>query len=143
MKNPRTFIDKYTSYFHDGIVHDIKHLKKNITISIESAQLLPEWNLDNIVLSNRDTISGNLHLEEVKIIFVNRKIHNNKLIKTYDDGSIYHFGIQNNKMILQVSWENYPPKQREETDVFTIEIEAEKITWENIPTLFDASWKES
>ncbi len=143
MTNPRTFIDKYTSYFHDGIVHDIKHLKKNIIISIESAQLLPEWNLDNIVLSNRDTISGNLHLEKVKIIFVNRKIHNNKLIKTYDDGSIYHFGIQNNKMILKVSWENYPPKQREETDVFTIEIEAEKITWENIPTLFDASWKES
>ncbi|MCH9609380.1 MAG: hypothetical protein S4CHLAM45_05210 [Chlamydiales bacterium] len=58
----------------------------------------------------------------------------------YDEGNISHFEIAKGKMVLQASWENYFPKFPEETDVFKIEIEAEKIYWENIPTLFDESW---
>lgn len=136
-------ISKYTSYFHDGLVHDIKHNENTIELSIESAELLPEWNEENIILSKRNTITGKLHLEGVSSVKINGKSLRDKLIKNYDDGNIYHIEIQGKKLLLEVSWENYPPKKREETDVFTIYIEAEKIYWENILTLFDAIWDSS
>ena len=133
-------IEKYASYFHDGIVFDLKHEENKINIAMESAELRPAWNQDNIILSKRRTISGRLHLEKIKTIKVNEKLCHDELVKSYDEGNIYHFEIKNMSLKLEVSWENYPPKPKEETDVFTIEIEAEKIYWENIPTLFDVYW---
>ena len=130
----------YASYFHDGIVHDIKHEGDKLEISMESAELLPEWNENNIVISERNTICGNLHLEKISKIMMDEKLFEEPITKNYDDGNIYHFAICENKLLLEMSWENYPPKPREETDVFTIQIEAEKIYWENIPTLFDEYW---
>lgn len=137
-------INKYTAYFHDGTVHDIKHKKNRIELSIESAELLPEWNEDNILLSNRETLSGNLHLEGVSSIKINEvPFHGvlSVLINTYDDGYIFHIEIHGNKLTLLVSWmRHYQKRYSEETDLFTIQIEAEKIYWENIPDLFDADW---
>jgi hypothetical protein len=132
-------LEKYTSYFHDGTVHDIKYIKNTIIISIESAELRPEWNEDNIALSKRNTISGNLHLENFGNIRINGKIYKEKLVKTYDSSDVYTFEIHARKVLLLISWINYPPKRREETPFSEYEIEAEKIYWENIPTLFDIS----
>lgn len=133
-------IEKYTSYFHDGTVHDIKYIKNKIIIAMESAELRPEWNEDNIALSKRNTISGNLHLENFGNIRINGQIYREKIIKTYDSSDVYTFEIHPNKVLLLISWINYPPKPREETPFSEYEIEAEKIYWENIPTLFDAHW---
>ena len=135
-------IEKYAPYFHDGIVFDLKHEKNKcyINIEMESAELRPAWNQDNIILSKRRTISGRLHLEKINFIKINGKLCHDELVKSYDEGNIYHLDIRNMNLKLEVSWENCPPKLKEETDVFAIEIEAEKIYWENIPTLFDAHW---
>ncbi len=136
-------IHKYAGYFHDGIVHDIEYTKNKMILALESAELLPEWNEDNITLSKRNTISGKLHLEDLGSIRVNGQIYNKKLVKTYDSSDIYTFEIHSKKILLLISWINYPPKPREETPFSEYEIEAEKIIWENIPTLFDALWEET
>ena len=111
--------------------------------ALESAELLPEWNEDNITHSKRNTISGKLHLEDLGSIRNNGQIYNKKLVKTYDSSDVYTFEIYPKKILLLISWINYPPKPREETPFSEYEIEAEKIVWENIPTLFDASWEET
>src|SRR5262245_12185926 len=130
-------ISKYADFFHDGTIHDISHIKDQMRISMESAELLTEWNEDNVTLSKHNRIEGYLRLENIKNIQINEKPYFGILRKTYDSSDIYDFEIRENKVILLVQWINYPPKPREETDFFTIEIEAEKIYWENIPTLFD------
>lgn len=130
-------IEKYTSYFHDGTIHSIDHTMDNIRIAMESAELRPEWNKDHIALSKEGTIAGYLHLEGVNRIQIDEVLYTGVLKKSYDSSDINHFKIQSNKVKLLVRWINYPPKQREETDIFTIEIETKKIYWENIPTLFD------
>lgn len=131
-------IRKYAGFFHDGTIHDVNHVKNKIIILMESAELLPEWNEDNIALSKYGTISGHLHLEDIQSIFIDEKPYFGILKKTYDSSDVFHFEIQKNKVTLLVQWINYPPKPREETDVFTIEIEAKKIYWENIPSLFES-----
>ena len=131
-------IQKYADYFHDGLVFDMRQ-KKNIILSLESAELWPEWNKDNITLSKASTLSGNLHLEGVKSIYINEKKYD-KLEMIHDIGEIYHLKIIENTMVLAASWSNDPPKLPEETDVYTYKIEAEKIYWENIPTAYDEFW---
>jgi hypothetical protein len=130
-------LEKCTSYFHDGTVHDVKYIKNEIIFSMESAELLPEWDKDSIALSKHNTISGNLHLENFGKIRINGQIYKEKLVKTYDSSDIYTFEIHPKKVFLLISWINYPPKPREETPFSEYEIEAEKIYWENIPTLFE------
>jgi hypothetical protein len=53
-------------------------------------------------------------------------------VQTYDEGNIYSFDIKENKLQLVISWINHSPKIYEETDFFRIEIEADRIYWENI-----------
>lgn len=134
-------ISKYEDYFHDGTIHDIDHNMNNIILSLESAQLQSDWNKDNIQLSKNKTISGKLHIEEVKAIRINNKVFDDCLKKTYDSSDIYDLSIQKNKVRILVSWIDYPPKPPVETDVFTIEIEADNIFWENVPHLFESSWE--
>jgi len=133
-------IRKYTSYFHDGSVCDIKHNGNNIVLALESSELEPEWNEDNIILSKFNALAGNLHLEGVKKIYINDKISHDKFEMIHDIGDIYHLKIKNNTMILEALWRNDSPKLPEETDLFIYKIEAEKIYWENIPTAYDEFW---
>jgi hypothetical protein len=131
-------ISKYD--FHDGYVVDIKHINNKIEISMESAEISEEELKDDIALSDRNTIKGKLHIDGIKNININSKIFFEKIVKTYDEGNIYSFDIQQNTLILIVSWINHAPKIYEETDFFRIEIEAEKIYWENIPDLANPFW---
>lgn len=134
-------IKKYTAFFHDGIIHNIKYFNNEIILELESAELLPEWNKDKIILSERNTISGKLHLENYGNIWINGKVFKEKLVKNYDSSDIYDFEIHHNKVLLFVSWINYPLKKREETPHYKYEIEAEKIYLENLPNLFDEHWR--
>lgn len=124
----------YFGFFHDGTIINIIQNNDYIEILMESAEILPEWNKENISLSNRATIKGKLHLEQIKNILIDKKPVNHIQL-LYDDGEILTFRINNNKLNLLVLWSNYPPKLRLNVTQL-IEIEAEKIYWENIPNLF-------
>lgn len=134
-------IEKYTAYFHDGGIRKIQHLENNLLLSMESAQMLPEWNEDNIELSKRDTISGQLFLEGIKNIRENESSYAGefKTKEPYDRAGIYDFEIQSNTVSLLIWWVRFPPNSKD-SDIYKYEIEAEKIYWENISTLFDSNW---
>ena len=130
-------IESYVDYFHDGSVIDIKHSGHNITIDMSSAEMDPMDLVDDVVLSKRDTIVGRLYILGVRGICINDRQFHGQLAKTHDSGSINNLSIDDTLVSLQVSWSDYPPKPRIETDLFEIKIEASKIYWENIPNLRD------
>lgn len=136
-----TLINKYAGYFHDGSIREIRHEKDSIIMAIESAQILPEWHWPRkkIPLSKRATISGQLHLIYIKSIKKNDRIFNEVLKMVYDHCDIFDLEINERKIKMLITWEQYAPKPQR-TDMLNIEIEAEKIYWENIPTLFDDYW---
>lgn len=131
-------IADYTSNFHDGSIIDIKHEINRIEISMESAEITEEDMKEDFPLSEHDTIKGKLHLEEVKSI-KECNSYLNFLKMKHEDATIFHFKINNNKVELQIIWGTYPPNPPVD-DFSTIEIEAEKIWWENIPDLYDPYW---
>lgn len=133
-------IKKYATFFHDGEIRGIQCVKHNLELWMESAQLLPEWNEDKVPLSQRDTISGKLHLIGIKSVSENENTNFQtfKIKSTYENGSIYRFRVDNS-VSLEIRWVRYLPEY-EESATFRYVIEAEKIYWENIPTLSDDYW---
>ncbi len=125
-------IKKYTGYFHDGTLIDVQPDGNQVTFFLESSQIEPDEIIDKELLSKDNTLKGKLHVENIKNIKVGNKEYKGILRKEYDDGEILHLKIHNNTMLLLLEWTNFPPKTRM-TDVSKIEIEAEKIYWENIP----------
>lgn len=99
---------------------------------MESAEMDEEDIKDDIVLSRDDRIRGKLHIEGTKHIKENNQPYTDILRMKYEDAEIFHFEVNQNKVELQVKWCSYPPKPSIE-DFSTIEIEAEKIWWENTP----------
>lgn len=136
----RINIQKYASLFHDGAIRKIQHINNTLLISMESAQVLPKWNEDHIALSKRDTISGILFIETVKSIKEDDTfLKEFKTKDSYDRAGIFDFEVNFNRIILIIWWVKYLLRY-EQSDFFRYEIEAEKIYWENIPTLFDDYW---
>jgi hypothetical protein len=129
-------IGRYTSYFHDGSVIDICHGNSILVLSIESAEISVEENLDNIPLSDRLTIKGKLHLEKVDFITDNEKPISAPLRMLYDSAGILHFKIRDTTVSLDLEWVNFPPHARITAYSFYT-ISAKKIWWENIPDLRD------
>ena len=129
-------IAKYADYFHDGSLINFKHVGNKIEIAMLSAEIIPEHMIENMPPLNKNRITGKLYLDGIKKIKVNKEPFTGNLKKTYDSGSILDFEVLKNKVILGIEWTDYPPKPRK-SDFTTIEIEAEKIRWENIPDLSD------
>lgn len=134
-------ISKYTGYFHDGTLIDIKHDGKNIMFFLESAEIEPDEIIDKRILSNTNTLTGILNVINIKNTLIGNKEYKGTLRKEYDDGEILELKIHNNKMRLLIEWKNFPPKTRVR-DFGEIEIEAEKIYWENIPNLLENNYNE-
>lgn len=128
------YLSKYSGYFHDGSLINFKHVGNKIEISMLSAEIIPEHMKKNMPPLNKNRITGKLYLGEVKKIKINKEPFTGTLKKTYDGGSILDFEVLKHKVILGIEWTDYPPKPRR-SDFTTIEIEAEKIWWENIPDL--------
>lgn len=133
--------EKYAGLFHDGALWEIHYFHGDAILWMESSELLPEWNEDNIPLSKRNTLSGKLHLEGTKNVkeeneSVSRKL---QIKEGYDRARIFDFEFQSNKIMLVLQWIKYLPEYTE-SDMSQYEIKAEKIYWENIPTLFDIYW---
>jgi len=129
-------LSEYSGYFHDGSLINFKHGGNKIEISMLSAEIIPEHMMENMPPLNKNRITGKLYLDGIKKIKVNKEPFTGILKKTYDSGSILDFEVLKNKVILGIEWTDYPPKPRK-SDFTTIEIEAEKIRWENIPDLSD------
>lgn len=129
-------ISKYTSFFHDGSIIDIRHEGDNIQFSMSSAEVDEEDLQDDIPLSKYDRIQGKLHVEGVRNITINEKRFSGKLKKIYEDGSIFHFALNNGFVELEVAWGVLPP-DLEKRDFTDIKVEAAKIWWETIPELED------
>jgi hypothetical protein len=125
---------KYSGYFHDGSLINFKHVGSKLEISMLSAEIIPEHMIKNMPPLIKNRISGMLCLDRIKSIKINDKPFAGILKKVYDSGSILDLEVLKHKVILGVEWTNYPPKLRE-SDFSSIEIEAEKIWWENIPGL--------
>ena len=134
-------IQKYAGYFHDGSVHNIKHQGDIIYFSLESAELLSEWKWDRekFPLSKRESISGKLHVRLIKNIYYDAKPFHSLLKMIYENGELFELNLREGKVQLLIKWKQYFPKKLQ-TDIHNIEIEAEKIYWENIPTAYDALW---
>jgi|ERR1700722_2400023 len=129
-------IEKCTGYFHDGALIDFKHMENKIEILMLSAEIVPEHMLENMPPLNKTRISGMLHLEGLRKIRINDQPFTGVLKKVYDSGSILDFEVLKHTVILGIEWKNWPPKPPTR-DVSKIEIEAEKIVWQNIPDLSD------
>jgi hypothetical protein len=129
-------IKKYTALFHDGEVIEIKNFKKQIELTMESAEVDPDDIKDEIILSMDDTIKGKLYIKNINKIIINEKPVAELIKKKYDMAKIFDFEINNKEIQLSIIWKNYPPKSDVE-DFSKIEIEADKIWWENIPDLVD------
>ena len=127
-------IKKYTSLFHDGSVIEINHIKNNAIIYMESAEIDKDDIQDDVVLSKDDRIRGKLHIEGIKSVKDNNQPYLGLLRMKYADTEIHHFEVNQNKVELQIKWYAYPPQPYIE-DFSTIEIQAKKIWWENIPDL--------
>ncbi len=126
-------ITKYTGLFHDGEILNIIHTSDNMEIWIESNQIRPEWNPENIPLSDFQTIREIIYIKKIKNIFLkNILIKQLKII--YDCGEISEINIYDKKVELFILWNNYPPKP-DCSQFDQIIIEAEYIEWENCPEL--------
>lgn len=138
MNNRQMDISYYD--FHDGYLIDLKHDNDKLEISMESSQIDIDDLRDKIQLSNHRTLKGKLHIENIKEFKINDDLFLGEFNKLHDDGEVYDFEIKHNKLLLVVSWINYPPKPKIITPFFKYEIEAEKIYWENIPNLHNPYW---
>jgi hypothetical protein len=122
-------IAKYVDYFHDGEVNGISHIGKNISFSMESAEI---ENLDEIadrdVLSDYNSFKGILNIYNIKKFIMHHKDFEGVCQMQYDKGRILDLEINGNNVYLLVEWRNFPPKVRTR-DVSEIIIEAEKIEW--------------
>lgn len=125
-------IDNYLPLFHDGAVFDIEHINFNITIFMHSSQVHRENLKHKIELSKYDRIKGKLHLEKVRMIWINGIPFSGILKMAGDKGGIFNFLLTKNIIELQIDWVNYPPNSCI-NKFSTIKIEAEKVWWENIP----------
>ena len=130
-------IRKYTGYFHDGGFIGMKTHEKNIELFLQSCEISSNKSIDKKILSKTNKIKGKLCLINVKWIKVDNKKGKKIPWKEYDDGEILDLEINNNTVFLLIEWANFPPKSRT-NDIGKIEIEAEKIYWENIPDLPDS-----
>ena len=99
-----------------------------------SAEMNKEDIDDNTILSEDGSIQGKLHMEKILNIKINGKQFTGELKKSHSTAEIFNFEIMQNKVELQIKWNSRPPKLCIE-DFSTIEVEAAKIWWENLPNL--------
>jgi hypothetical protein len=133
-------VKEYTGYFHDGTLIGIKQKVNSLEIFLESCEISSDEFVDKKILSGENTLKGKLCLTAIRWIKVDDKEDKKIPWKEYDDGEILRLRIDGNKVFLLIEWKNFPPKSRT-TDIGTIEIEAEKIWWENIPDLSNDYFK--
>lgn len=126
-------IEYYASFFHDGALDEIEHEGDRITFNLSSAHLGEEENIEQLLLSKEGYIQGKLHLEGVKTVAIDEEPFLRKLKKPYDQAEILDLEVKGNSIEFFIQWIDF--SLQEAQDYMKIEIQAEKIWWENIPDL--------
>lgn len=124
-------IEKYAAYFHDGELIDIKCKSDQIIFTLSSAEVNPDEVID-FPLSAEGYIKGKIHIEKIKIIKITPRDFLGDLRMIYESGEILDLVIKPNFVELSFIWRD---SNFQDKGYFKIEIEAEKIYWENIPNL--------
>ena len=130
-------ISKYDGYFHDGSIYDICHEDNVIVISMGSAEIVDEEIMQNIILSKDSTIMGKLHIEGVHKLSVGGFIVDDKFKMLSKDSDIFDFDVKGNRVSFDIIWLDFSRTDlpTREVGFSVIEIEAEKIWWENLPDM--------
>lgn len=126
-------IARYTSYFHDGEILDIKHINNNIEMALRSAEVNVAI-VNDVLLSADNRIKGKLHVVGVKLILNNGVKFNEKLKLLFRDKDLLHLKINESVVFCEIGWRG---TNLGEVDFSDLEIHATSIWWENIPDLHD------
>ena len=127
-------IVSYTGYFHDGSILEIQYVAQDMIISMKSAEMCKEDLLDDATLSENNRMKGKLHIEGIKSIKENDKNFSGIFGMKYENAEISNFDLINGNLKLNIIWGSFSPYFN--TKNFSIlQIEAEKIWWENLPDL--------
>jgi len=114
-------IRKYTPWFHDGDLIEIRHnpIDSIILFTMSSAQIIGWEEFDNqIELSKNMTIDGVLHVEKVAKILINDKPFTGILQKPYPEGLILDFEmIDDYNIELGISWSTLDKRGLDFTDL--------------------------
>jgi len=130
-------ISRYVGYFHDGAIYDICHAGNQMIITMGSAEIVDEEIAQNIPLSKDNTIEGRLHIEGVRSLSIGEKTVNDKFKMLSKSSDIFHFEIIENIVIFNIIWLDFSRTDlpTREVGFSVVEIEAEKIWWENLPEM--------
>lgn len=127
-------ISKYAAYFHDGSLFKISKRQDEIAFQMSSAEVDPSEIRKDLILSKDHRIQGVLHLYNIQNIHLSSQIKLESLFDVFSVGTILDFEIIDKTIEFGILWENHPPKVH--TNEFTtILIQADRISWENIPDL--------
>ena len=126
-------IARYTSYFHDGEILDIKHINNNIEMTLKSAEVNATI-VNDVLLSADNRINGKLHIIGVKLILNNGVEFNEKLKLLFHDNDLLHVKINESVVFCEIGWRG---TNLGEVDFSDLEIHATSIWWENILDLHD------
>lgn len=133
---------KYTGYFHDGGFIGAVRKENTLELFLRSCEISLGEPINRKFLSEDNALKGKLCLTRVKEVKVDDQVNKEIPWKSYDDGEILDLELGDNTVFLLIEWANFPPKPRL-TEVSKIEVEADKITWKNIPDLSDDHFKNS
>ena len=124
-------ITRYTSYFHDGEVLDIKQKNNNIVMTLISAEV-DESVFNEIMLSDDNRIKGKLHIVGVNLILSNGVEVKEALKMIFSDNDLLHLKINENVVFCEIGWRG---AGLGEVDFSDLEIRATSVWWENLPRL--------
>lgn len=124
---------KYAGWFHDGSLDYVEYCPNRISFWLESFEIEPNAITDSsLKLSNHSSLRGKLHVKGIK------RIRNSDTeampieLTSWDSGEIMDLEISSNKIHMNLIWRCNSTKK--EAWAF-YEIEADEVTWENLPTL--------
>ncbi|MBS0622176.1 MAG: hypothetical protein JSR80_04370 [Verrucomicrobia bacterium] len=122
--------NEYIGLFHDGGLESISHARDEIKLRIVSAEILPEWNKDHLILDEYKCISGTIVCRGINAINLNGNPYIRKLLFPYDSGEILDFDLNNGIVEMGINWTNYPPHP-EIQDYWALRIKAKQIIWQD------------
>ncbi len=123
-------LEKYGSYFHDGILLNIDRLQNDcVDLVVESMEITPNENIDQLTLSAQNTLCGAIHLKNIKEILINgEKKHEIKML--LPEGLIMHLSTTSHSFNIEILWYNPNASQGSISNYENIEITCDHVDWE-------------